>query len=464
MWKILKRWIGQRSRVRLAWHWAKAFAAALRFGFPAKELRIVAVTGTDGKTTTVSMTAHILREQGMPVGAVSTSFMRIRETIEQNPTHQTSLSPFALQRFLRRCVDAGCATVVVEASSHGLVQHRLDFLWPEVAAITNTSLEHLDYHGTMEQYRRDKGILCRMLRGKGTKILNADDETFAMYRSIPSKKTIVYSGCHGERCRTMTVHVLSHFDRAQCDNTEYMFSLSNIAVTPTNSSATVTSRSGDESKDVPLTINLPGSFNLENALCAIACASAVGIPMEKSIPPLASFKGVPGRMERIDEGQPFLVFVDFTVTPRAYEKTLKSAKQMLEAGKRLLVLTGTCGDRMREKRPMIGKTVSELADVVIVTEDETLTEDPMRTIEDLWAGIDQSRCQAQKILDRREAIAKLFSLANPGDIVLLCGMGACTTMQTREGLRPWDERQVARELLVKIQDTKIQGTRYKEQT
>ncbi|MBI3618697.1 UDP-N-acetylmuramoyl-L-alanyl-D-glutamate--2,6-diaminopimelate ligase [Candidatus Peregrinibacteria bacterium] len=425
--KILKRWIGQRSGIRLGWHWAKAFAAALRFGFPAKKLRIIAVTGTDGKTTTVAMIAHILHEQGIPVGAVSTSFMRIRETIEQNPTHKTSLSPFALQKFLRRCVKERCTTVVVEASSHGLVQHRLDFLWPEVAAITNTSLEHLDYHGTMEQYRMDKGILFWMLQGKGTKILNADDETFAMYLLIPSQKSITYSAD---------------------SNSSVPWSLSNITVTPTSSSATVTSRSGGESKDIPLTINLPGSFNLENALCAIACASTVGIPFEKSIPPLASFTGVPGRMERIDEGQPFLVFVDFTVTPRAYEKTLGAAKQMLQPGKRLLVLTSTCGDRMREKRPMIGKIVSELADVVIVTEDETLTEDPLQTIEDVWAGIDQSRCQAQKILDRREAIAKLFSLAKPGEIVLLCGMGACTTMQTREGLLPWDEREVARELLV----------------
>jgi len=152
-------------------------------------------------------------------------------------------------------------------------------------------------------------------------------------------------------------------------------------------------------------------------------------------------------LEKIDEGQNFSVYVDFTVTPRSYEVTLDAIRETLPPEKHLLVLTGSCGDRMREKRPQIGKICSERVNTVVVTEDETLTEDPMKVIDEVFAGIDQSKTSAHKIPDRREAIRFLFKEAKPGDAVILCGMGSCTTMQTREGLRPWDERAIARQLL-----------------
>ena len=187
--RTIKRLIPDRHPIRMAWHWLKAFIAAFRYGFPARKLRVIGITGTDGKTTTVAMTAHILHMAGIPIGAISTSFFRIKDKEEGNPTHKTSMSPFILQKFLRRCVRAGCTHAVVEISSHGLVQHRNDFLWPTIAAITNTSPEHLDYHGTMEQYRADKAILFTMLRGRGSKVLNADDETAKLYERIPSTRT-----------------------------------------------------------------------------------------------------------------------------------------------------------------------------------------------------------------------------------------------------------------------------------
>jgi hypothetical protein len=293
-------------------------------------LTIIGVTGTDGKTTTVAMTAHILHEAGIRVGAVSTSFFRIGGTIENNPTHKTSLTPSELQRFLKRCVREGCTTVVVEASSHGLVQHRVDFLWPKVAAITNTSPEHLDYHGTMEQYRKDKGILFRMLRPNGIAVLNADDETHALYRTIPAGWRIDYSS---------TKSLVASHSANEC-----AFSAKNIHEAHGEVSAHV--RCNAEDVEWHLRLPMTGRFNVDNALCAISCAHAVSIPSNIAVHALSSFTGVPGRMERIDEGQNFHVFVDFTVTPGAYEKTLSSVRQMLPLGKRLLVLTGSCGDRM----------------------------------------------------------------------------------------------------------------------
>ena len=427
----LRRILPDRHPVRLFWHWVKALTAAARYGFPARKLTVIGITGTDGKTTTVAMTAHILHAAGIRTGAVSTSFYRIGNATENNPTHKTSLNPFVLQRFLRRCVTEQCTHVVVEASSHGLVQHRNDFLWPSVTAITNTSPEHLDYHGTMEQYRKDKGILFRMLNGKGTKVLNAEDATAELYARIPSSWTMSYS-------------VSRSFGPPPGDHTCAIWA-EQIAVRPDGTRATM--HCNTEEGPWTLELGILGAFNVDNALCAISCTRACGIPLSRAVSALKDFPGVPGRMERIDIGQGFDVIVDFTVTPLAYEKTLQSVRKSLQPGGKLLVLTGSCGNRMREKRPMIGKIVSELADVVVVTEDETITEDPQRTIDDVWAGIDQSACDARKILHRREAMAWLLKEARPGDAVLLCGMGACTTMQTKDGLRPWDERAVAREIL-----------------
>jgi UDP-N-acetylmuramoyl-L-alanyl-D-glutamate--2,6-diaminopimelate ligase len=148
-------------------------------------------------------------------------------------------------------------------------------------------------------------------------------------------------------------------------------------------------------------------------------------------------------MDRINAGQSFDVFVDFTVTPGAYERVLQTVRQTLKPNARILTMTGSCGDRMREKRPRIGEIVARYSDVAVVTEDETLREDPQIPIEDVWSGMQNPRCKAVKIPNRLSAMRYLFNEAKPNDVVLLCGMGACTTMQTREGLREWDERAIA---------------------
>lgn len=431
----LKFLVADRHPIRLGWHWLKAFTAAVRCGFPARKLTVIAITGTDGKTTTVAMTAHILHEAGVAVGAVSTSFFRIRTLIEENATHKTSISPLIFQKFLRRCVRAGCTHVIVEISSHGLVQHRNDFLWSKIAAMTNISPEHLDYHGNMEQYIADKGILFAMLNGRGTKVLNAEDDTAEPYSRIPSDKTILYS-------------------HAKSVTADIGLWLTGISAAPHSSSATLHVREKTDhaykEAQYDVALPIPGKFNLENAICAISCAHAAGIADDVSVAALKSFTGVPGRMERIDAGQTFSVFVDFTVTPNAYEKTLSAIRATVAPGKRLLVLTGSCGNRMPEKRPMIGKIVSRMADVVVVSEDETMTEDPRKVVDEVWAGIDQSKIEAHKIFDRRDGMRFLFRAAGSGDVVALCGMGACTTMQTRDGLREWDERSVARTLLQEL--------------
>ncbi|OIO53621.1 hypothetical protein AUJ46_04490 [Candidatus Peregrinibacteria bacterium CG1_02_54_53] len=418
--RSLKKAIPLRSPVRLIWHAARAWIAALLYGFPARKLTIIGITGTDGKTTTVGMVAHILAAAGIRTGALSTAFLQIENQRTWNATQKTSPSPFLIQKFLRRLLSVGCTHAVLEVSSHGLVQNRLNYTWPLVGAVTNVTPEHLDYHGSLEQYQRDKGLLFAMLRKNGTKVLNYDDESIALFEQISTMHTLTYG----------------HTESAD-------LWISDIHSSLTGSQANLHTKDGI----LDLALSIPGAFNLENACCAISCVKAAGIPVQKSIDALRSFIGIAGRMERIDEGQDFSVFVDFTVTPAAYEKTLTTLRGMLPEDKRILVLTGSCGDRMREKRPIVGRLCSELADVVVVTNEDPYTEDPRKIIDEVWAGVDQSKTEAHKIFDRKEAIAFLFSHAQPGDAVILCAKGSDTTMMTAQGQIPWNEREIARELL-----------------
>lgn len=408
------------------WHKSKGFAAAFMNGFPSRKLYIIGITGTDGKTTTVGMAAHILSSAGIPTGALSTAFVRIRDEETWNDTQKTSPSPFVVQKFLKDCVQAKCTHVVLECSSHGLVQGRLATIRPHVAAITNTSPEHLDYHGTMKQYRKDKSILFRMLKGRGTKVLNRDDDTYELYSRIPSRNTVTYSASKPDATLTLT----------------------EIVAKPKKSSCWI--HSEEEDNGTQLILNIPGGFNLENAACAIGCTQNF-VSLREACTALSKFKGAPARMERIDAGQNFSVYVDFTVTPAAFTKTLNTLREMVGEGKKVLVLTGSCGDRMKEKRPQVGKICGELADVVAITNDEPYTEDPQTIIDEVWAGIDQSKCEAAQILDRREAMKWIFSKANEGDAVLLCGLGSYPYVMTAKGPEPWNEQEIAKEILKSMQ-------------
>ena len=429
MLQAIKRSIGTRSPIRLGYHFARSLFAALRYGFPARNLSVIGITGSDGKTTTVGMTAHIMQHAGIATGALSTAFFQVQDSIEWNATQKTSPSPFVIQRFLLQLTKQHCTHAVLEYSSHGLVQGRTLCTWPATAAITNITMEHLDYHKTMDQYKTDKGKLFSMLQGQGTKVLNADDETCAEYEQIPSGSTITYSVTSPASPVDGAIHLW----------------LTDITATPCASHGTLHTTESDATWAVSLP--LPGSFNLENALCALACSYSVGISLDDGVKALESFTGTPGRMESIDEGQPFSVFVDFTVTPRAYEKTLSALRSMLGEHNRILVLTGSCGDRMKEKRPEVGRICSENADVVVVSNEDPYSEDPEQIIDQVWSGIDQSLTEAHRISDRKEAIAFLLDQAKPGDAVLLCGKGADTTMWVSDGQIPWNEREIVRTML-----------------
>lgn len=427
--RALKKLIPDTHPLRLLYHRTRSWLAAARAGFPARSLTVLCVTGTDGKTTTVAMLSHILGAAGIRAGAVSTAFFEVEGKREPNPTQKTSVSAETLQTFLRRLKREGCTHAIIEASSHGLLQGRLSGITPTVAVITNISPEHLDYHGTMEEYLAAKAILFEALRGRGTKVLNADDPSFGTFQTIPSTRVVTYSPSH-------------QLQDIRGDGTEC------------RATAIIDGRSFE------LHLRLPGTFNLMNALCAVSAAMALGIDPAEAVSALRTFRGAGGRMERIDAGQPFSVFVDFTVTPASYEQTLAAAR-IVAGGNRILVLTGSCGDRMPEKRPVVGAICARLADIIAVTNEDPYTEDPEKIIDDVLSGLPSSfprfigkaafdRAPSVpgrfciRISDRLEAMRFLFAQAKPGDTVLLCGKGTDVTMMTKHGQIPWNEREIAR--------------------
>ncbi len=424
MLKKFKSKIGYRSPIRLGWHYSKAFIAAAKNGFPARRLTVIGVTGTDGKTTTVGMIAHILNKSGIKTGAASTAFFQIGDVKKENETHLTSIAPTTLQNFLKKLVREKCTHAIIEVSSHGLVQGRVHHTYPKVATVTNTSPEHLDYHKTMKQYRKDKGKIFEMLKGKGAKVLNKSDASFEIYNQIKSEKTVTFGAEESD------IYV------------------TDVTASTTEVSATIHYKNSQLSiVNSQLSIPVPGIFNLDNAMCAIGCATSLGVSLEQCLKALESFSALPGRMEKINEGQDFNVFVDFTMTEKAYERTLETVREMTADGKKVITVFGCCGNRMKEKRPKIAQIVSELSDIAFVAGDETYGEDPDAVVDEVWSGIDQSAVEAYKYYDRREAIAAALKKASEGDTVICCGMGPFSTFNTLKGPIPWDERRVVRELL-----------------
>jgi UDP-N-acetylmuramoyl-L-alanyl-D-glutamate--2,6-diaminopimelate ligase len=450
--KMIKRLFPETHPLRLQYHRSKAFFAALWYGFPARHLTVIGITGTDGKTTTVGMVAHILNGCGIKTGALSTAFFQIGKDITWNATQKTSPSPFVVQKFLRDCVKKGCTHAVLECSSHGLLQGRMDYTFPSIAGITNISEEHLDYHGTMEEYIKAKSLLFEMLQKKsGTKVLHYDDLSYQTLSHIPSSNTIIYNA-------------IAKDDDDRFGPPMHLW-LEDAQVTQDGSAADVfwNSKSPPLLLKSSIDLKIPGVFNLENALCAIGCVKGTLNPpsLEKMMQSIQTFTGIPGRMEKIDAGQDFRVYIDFTVTPVSYRSTLKTLRSMLSENGRLLVLAGSCGDRMKEKRPLVGAILSELADISIITNEDPYTENPEKIIDDVLGGFskdipmfsEKNLDQIPSFLnnffvrlsDRLQAIQLMISLAQKDDILLFAGKGSDTTMMLASGQIPWNEREIVRE-------------------
>ena len=397
---------------------------------PSTKLRIVGVTGTDGKTTTSHLTAHILTRCGLAAGYLTSVGFETGRGFEVNESHMTTIEATLLQSQLGRALAAGKDTMVVEASSEGLAMHRLDACEVDVAVFTNLTRDHLDFHGTMEDYLAAKGLLFEKLREPSSKtfpraaVLNIDDQASAYLRSLVRTRVLSYGASAAAELQAEQIRMeygLLRFDLRS------------------------------EGRSITVTAPLVGRFNALNCLAAIGVAKSQGLAIEAAVSALREFPGVPGRREVVDRGQPFRVYIDIASTPAALENVLQALRQTT-AG-RLWVVFGAAGGRDPARREGMGTVAGRLADRVVLTNEDPRDEDPDAIIEAIAAGLHaagrKEGADFVKRPNRREALALALSEARPGDTVLLAGKATETSMAFEHGRHvPWNERQVAEELLV----------------
>lgn len=389
--KIIPKWLLS------LYHFILSFLGALIYGFPSKKIKVIGVTGTNGKTTTTEMIAKIFEKAGKKIALLNSIKFKIGEKEEINKLRMTMPGRFFIQRFLKRAVKEGCQFAILEVTSEGVKQHRHRFIKFDVAVFTNLAPEHIESHGSFEKYRQAK---LKFFKGvKQIHLINCEDENAKYFLEIKAKKKITFGLERGD------------------------FNL----------------------KNTKIQLKIPGQFNLYNALAAFSVAKVFGIDERIIKETLENFEGVPGRMEEV-VSKPFKVIVDYAFTPNALEKVYQTIKPK---NSRLICVLGACGGgRDKWKRPVLGEIAKNYCDEVIVTNEDPYDEDPMEIINQVAEGAGE---KARKILDRREAISEALKLAKENDVVVITGKGCEPSICVAGGKKiPWDDRKVVKEEFKKI--------------
>jgi len=427
------------ANAREAWGWL----CAAWHDFPSRKMTLVGVTGTDGKTTTVNLVYNILRVAGLHTGMVSTVSARIGEEESDTGLHTTTPDASDVQAYLARMAGTGTTHAVLEVTSHGLAQYRVTGCDFDVAVVTNITHEHLDAHGSLEAYQQVKARLFEGLTRSFRKpeapkvaVLNRDDDSFRYLSPIPADRTVTYS-------ISRSADVTAHGVQFSPDRTRFILRL----------------RSGQALRipagEVPIETPLVGAFNVSNILAAASVGVALGVELNIIQEGVAAVHSIPGRMERIEEGQGFLAIVDFAHTPNALQQALQAANRMTRKiageGGRVIVVFGCAGLRDRQKRTMMGQVAGRLADLVVITAEDPRTESldeiiaqsvSAATAEGKREGVDLWR-----VPDRGEAIRFACRQAHVGDVVISCGKGHEQSMCFGTIEYPWDDREAMRRAL-----------------
>lgn len=386
------------------------------FGKPSRQIKTIGVTGTNGKTTVTWLIQHLLESADVACGLIGT--ILIRDGKSERPSTNTTPGAAALQAILAQIRSQGLAACSMEVSSHALDQHRTDGIDWAGAVFTNASPEHLDYHGSFEDYLRAKLRLFESLAPTAAAVVNRDD---------PSWKRI---------CQVSPGRVVTYSLKAKADFVAQDLEFSMEATR---------CRLNTPQGPFRLTSPLIGRHNLENVLAALGAVSSMGVPMERMLAGVESFKGVPGRLERIDEGQPFPVLVDYAHTDGALEQVLESLRAV--SARKILLVFGCGGNRDQMKRSRMGRVAGRLAHRVVVTSDNPRFEEPQAIADQVAQGLRESKIPWQVILDRREAIQTALEAADGGWLVLIAGKGHEEVQIFGNRAVPFDDRRVARELL-----------------
>ncbi|MDP3995735.1 MAG: UDP-N-acetylmuramoyl-L-alanyl-D-glutamate--2,6-diaminopimelate ligase [bacterium] len=377
----------------LSWyHLSLAFLGAVLYRFPSKGLKVIGVTGTNGKTTVINFITEILQAAGFKVAVLSGIKFKIGEREWENTLKMTMPGRFKIQSFLRQAADSGCHYVILEVTSEGILQHRHRFIDFAAAVFTNLSPEHIERHGGFENYKAAKGKLFKST--ENIHVINIDDDQADYFLGFSAKKKYTYGLQQGEV----------------------------------------------NNKDIKISLKLLGEFNVYNALAAICVGLSQGVSLETCKTAVEKVEGIPGRMELVIQ-EPFKVIVDYAFTPNALEKVYETLRP--EKGKMICVLGACGGGRDKWKRPVLGGIAAKHCNSIIVTNEDPYEEDPMDIIEQVALGAEG---KAEKIADRRKAIRKSLELAEPGDVVIITGKGCEPWIIESRGKKiPWDDRKVVRE-------------------
>ncbi|MBU8878467.1 UDP-N-acetylmuramoyl-L-alanyl-D-glutamate--2,6-diaminopimelate ligase [Bacillus sp. FJAT-29790] len=402
---------------------AMSVIASHFYSYPSNEMRLIGITGTNGKTTTSYIIEKILADYGSKTGLMGNNGMKINNHLY--PTDINTQEPPILQRNLRKMRDCKTDYCVMEVTSQGLDMGRVLGCNFRTAVFTNLTQDHLDYHGTIEEYRKTKGLLFSRLgntflpEDKKYVVLNADDPSIEYFRKLTSTEVITYG-----------------------INNKSDVSAKNIIMSPRGIRFLLTSFIGE----IEIRLNLVGKFNVYNALAGITSSLIEGIPLESIRNSLSDLKSIGGRMEIIDEGQDFLVLVDYAHSPDALENVLTTIKEFSNG--KVITVFGCGGDRDVTKRPIMGEIANRYSDFVFVTSDNPRSEDPIIIMKDIEKGM-KSSSHYQLVVNREEAIKKAINMASSNDVVLIAGKGHETYQILKDKTIHFDDKIIAKKTLLK---------------
>jgi UDP-N-acetylmuramoyl-L-alanyl-D-glutamate--2,6-diaminopimelate ligase 1 len=391
-----------------------------RYGWPARGLRVIAVTGTNGKTTTANYINEILKQAGYKTAMFTTAVIEVAGESKINNLNATVASVSRMQQFLNEARRYKVDFVILEVTSHSLHQHKLDGVPIEAAIMTNLTQDHLDYHKTMEKYAAAKGLL--FARNPRYIVLNRDDDWFDYFdRYLAEEQKITYGKSEDADVR-----------------------ISDIRLYKKGSEATL---AFDHQEKSQLATYLPGEYNVFNMAAAASICYVLGVSMSDIKNGIASLEGIPGRFERATKDETYEVIVDYAHTPDALEKLLEATRNITK--KRIILVFGACGDRDALKRPIMGKIAAKLADEIILTDEESYNENPDKIRRDIYAGIEESKAtnKTTEIADRREAMRHALNIAKKDDTILITGMGHEQFRIINGEKLPWNDTNIVREII-----------------